>query len=516
MRRRIDLPVLAAVLLAPAVFALTRGPEGSFDIWWHLATGRWIVEHRAVPHTDPFSYTKPDEPWIAHEWATDVLLYCLYSRWGLRGLALFRQLVAASTAVLLYLLCLRLRSHPLIAYGAGLFFVCFLGPTLNARPQVLLSLLFLLALHIVLSHRRGAEHAIWWLLPLAAVWANVHGGFIVLFCLLGLYAIDRAFSGDGPGLVGRLRLSATAPVILVGALCLLATLVNPNGLEGALYPLQYFVGETKWHTNVIIEYASPDFSTPAMAVPGLALIALLALLAASRHRSALLGTLVLLFFTYSFLRWQRMVAIFGVVALAALSEHLTAYLGLGRRTPSTKPVQVKPFFVWSVFLLAAVLAVAGSPWTVAVEKLLDRERYPLRPVEFATANGIKGNLLNTYRYGGYIIWQRYGERVVFIDGRADMYGRAMFEDYQTMVEARPGWKQLLERYDIAWVLIDRKKPLAKVLRLVEGWHLVYGDRRDVLFVRQGPPNEEVLRRWREGKLQHPRPDVMPRGAEPAR
>ena len=35
-----------------------------FDTWWHLAAGRWIATHHAVPVTDTLSHTVRDHAWV--------------------------------------------------------------------------------------------------------------------------------------------------------------------------------------------------------------------------------------------------------------------------------------------------------------------------------------------------------------------------------------------------------------------------------------------------------------------
>ena len=69
------------------------------DIWWHLRTGQWIVEHAAVPRTDPFSTFGQDKPWIAYSWLFEVLVYGLYRGLGLAGIVLYRLAMAFLVAV---------------------------------------------------------------------------------------------------------------------------------------------------------------------------------------------------------------------------------------------------------------------------------------------------------------------------------------------------------------------------------------------------------------------------------
>ena len=58
------------------------------DTYWHLATGDWILNHRAIPTTDPFSYTFAGAPWQAHEWLSEVLMALVFRAGGWSGLAL--------------------------------------------------------------------------------------------------------------------------------------------------------------------------------------------------------------------------------------------------------------------------------------------------------------------------------------------------------------------------------------------------------------------------------------------
>src|SRR5690349_6491865 len=70
------LALLAGLYAAPA-YVLMR-PVVDADIWWHLATGRWVVEHRALPQTDPFSMYGHNRPYVAYSWLFDVVVYQLY------------------------------------------------------------------------------------------------------------------------------------------------------------------------------------------------------------------------------------------------------------------------------------------------------------------------------------------------------------------------------------------------------------------------------------------------------
>ncbi|HEX9105026.1 MAG TPA: hypothetical protein VF997_22600, partial [Polyangia bacterium] len=64
------------------------------DPWWHLATGRWIVEHHAIPRVDPFSFTVAGAPWRAVDWLADLVLYGSFALAGNAGLGALTALAA--------------------------------------------------------------------------------------------------------------------------------------------------------------------------------------------------------------------------------------------------------------------------------------------------------------------------------------------------------------------------------------------------------------------------------------
>ena len=61
---------------------------GDDDFFWHLATGRYVVENKVVPDKDVFGYVTAGNDWIPFEWGWDVIIFGLYSLVTLFGQAL--------------------------------------------------------------------------------------------------------------------------------------------------------------------------------------------------------------------------------------------------------------------------------------------------------------------------------------------------------------------------------------------------------------------------------------------
>src|SRR5215218_5575821 len=91
------LPMLLAVLLIPAALGSSGTIFNDGDVSWHIATGQWILDHGAIPRTDPFSFTWADRPWVPIEWLAEVVMAGAYRIAGYSGIA------ALATAALIAL-----------------------------------------------------------------------------------------------------------------------------------------------------------------------------------------------------------------------------------------------------------------------------------------------------------------------------------------------------------------------------------------------------------------------------
>jgi hypothetical protein len=234
-----------ALLALPALTALQ--PVAEYDTWWHLRTGQWICEHGTVPSTDPFSTAGAGKPWVAYSWLFGLLFHGLYQALGLRGIVLYRVVLAVAVVAALRHLVARRQRHFALAAGLVAAAAVALTPLLvGERPGLVTILFCTLTLDAVLTLREGGRSRAVWLLPFCyVVWANVHVQFVHGLFLLGLGCaaplLDRVLglrragrNGDVWGSPGWWRLAG-----LTGA-CFAATFVNPYGAR--LY-------------SVVIEYA---------------------------------------------------------------------------------------------------------------------------------------------------------------------------------------------------------------------------------------------------------------------
>ena len=505
---------LLPFVLLSAVFALTVAPATDPDFWWHLRTGQFIAETRTVPHVDIFSHTAAGREWVAHEWLTEVLMFAVFKGAGWAGLIASFSLVMTAALWLAYWRARERTPHPTPAGAAVLLATFACAPILGVRPQMisfLLTSVFVLLLGRYARERRA--RSLWPLPALMLVWANMHGAFALGLALVGVtgvgVALDDLFApadeerarseaaraGESRARAARRRLrgvwAGVRPLCVALAACAAAVALNPNGARLFTYPLETIASGAMQRN--IQEWLSPDFHR-AEALPfALLLLATFAALALSPRRPRPSELLLLAVSAYAALRSWRNIPFFALVAAPALAEH--AWLLINERLRSRRPATenegaAKPTALQLILNAALFVVVPAALCVLTVSRAAGRqesveaEKYPAAAVEFLRGHGEAGPVFNAYGWGGYLVWKLYPERTVYIDGRADVYGDALVEDYLRAEAGEPGWRELLERDRIRSVMIAPDAALASLLREDGGWARVYEDRQAVIFFKR--------------------------------
>jgi hypothetical protein len=477
-RNRFETMVVVLVVLAFYLLLAfkTLGPYCDTDLWWHLAVGKWIVEHREVPHTDPFSRmsqeSPPGTPWVAYSWLYEVLIYKVYQTAGLPGVILYRTLMASAIFVSLALLMARYRPHFLIVTQALGLAVLALMPVMTERPWLFTILFSIWTLHAVLRWREQLGGWVVWLLPLVyVVWANVHIQFVYGLFILGLACVapvlDRLY-GEEPTLpyAGRLGTPAWRRLLVLTAACAAATLLNPHGpsLYGVVY--EYATQAAPFQT-VVDELSAPSFRF-IQDWAGLALFGAAAFALGRRRKASAFGVLLLAAAAVLAFRAKRDFWFVAVTALALLARSFPASAPRPRRLP-VELVGGLGFAAVAVVLFGWALLAQDYFLQKDLEKT-----FPVKAVAFVKEKGYRGPLFNHFGWGGYLIWA-LPELPVSIDGRTNLYGPQRISQVFHTARGLPGWRTDPNLVAAQVVLLDRNLPLAELLRLDSRFEKVYED-----------------------------------------
>ncbi|MBI3517117.1 MAG: hypothetical protein HY060_24050 [Proteobacteria bacterium] len=476
-RAGIALPLGVALAVYATVVARGSAVLADPDPYAHIATGRWILAHYAIPHSDPFSHSVPGRAWVAHEWLAEVATAWLYDHVGWSGLVFATAILfAAALAMLVAALRRYIEAPWAIVAGIAAWGLCL--PHLLARPHLFaLPLLVLWVAGLVAA--RAAERAPSpWLAAAMVLWANLHGSYMFGLGLAALIAGEAVFEAAD----WRTALARAARWGGFGALALLAAAATPHGFAGLALPFELMGMETG--LSRVKEWQSPDFQQTQPLELWLMLVLLAALLLGLRVPVTRIAMVLVLL--HMALAHQRHGEILGLVApllvapalapqirdLVATSEVMRRARALGSRLGPT----AGRITGLSLAFVAAVAATAlrhPSPQTIG--------RYtPAAAVAAARAHGVAGPVLNDYNFGGYLIFEGIAP---FIDGRFDMYGDAFLAREGKLAEL----PALLADYRIGWTLVGATSQRAVLMDHLPGWHRIYGDDIAVVHVRDGTP-----------------------------
>ena len=442
------------------------------DVWWHLKTGEYIAAHRAVPQTDPFSYTRAGQPWVAHEWLSEILMYGLYRVVGWKGLSVVFALILCASFCILYLRC------PENTYLSGAITVWgawATTPVWGVRPQVV-SLLFTSVWLLILERSERRPQLLWWTLPLTVLWVNLHAGFALGLALLALFLagefLERFLSVQPLAATsGRLRSLALAFL-----LNLVVVPLNPNGVRMYSYPLQTL--RSKAMQSYISEWGSPNFHRADYWPFLLLLLAVVAGLAWSSTKVRLRDMLLLVGSTFAALSSIRLIPLFVLIAVPLIARTTKSWV----RDRSSARARRRMAF--NAVILVAMAAFVAAHITVVFRQQhqMEAEHFPADAAAFLAVHPPDQPIFNHYDWGGYLIWKLYPRTRVFIDGRADLYGDAMFQQFMQAYLLTNDWQQTLTRWHVGTVIAPPDSALATGLRNHPGWSVGYEDARAVIFL----------------------------------
>lgn len=499
-----DTRKLAVAILFTGLFAMAvRAPLDS-DLWWHLQAGRVTVESGRPLQTDLFSHTREGARWINHSWLTQVVLFKLFDWFSHGGLALWVGVLVVATFVFVYV--------QMEGDAFARAFVAVLAATTSAvvwsaRPQIV-SLLFtaVVGYALYLLKWRG-KNRLWVLPPLFVLWVNLHAGYTLGFLLIGCFLageslnhlIAHVIPGDDP-VVSWKQLAVLLGAALLSAILLV---LNPNTARMWAYPWDTVaIGSLR---ELIQEWQSPDFH-PLYTQPFIWMaLALLASVGLSGRRIDGVDLVTVSAFAYTALLSARNIGPFAIVAAPVLSRRVATIIARVQARPGVRVATGRAerssacseprtcsravYGVLNVVILALVVALAG--WKVslplgrAFNEQVQGETLPVGAVEWIERERPEGRMFNRYRWGGYLIWRLWPEYQVFVDGRTDLYGDEVLEDYVEIATAGPRAMELLEAYGVTWAVIWPEDALGTLLAC-EGWELGYEDGVSAVWVRVLP------------------------------
>ncbi len=450
------------------------------DFWWHLRTGQYIRQNRALPVPDPFAYTTAAAGQaysgeertryfnLTHEWLAQVLFFLVYRASGSGGVVLFRAMLLTAFCGLAGWVAYRRTGHFYRALACALAAGGIAAAFAQDRPYVISY--FLLAATIAALEAGGKW--VWLLPPLFLVWANCHGGFFLGWVVLAAYAAAKRDL--------HFRLAALISIAISG--------LNPNGFRIPWILASY---RGSFMQSRLLEWARPTLWPPHWFT--LLLFSAAVVLVWSRRRVRLVDWLLFAAFAAAALAAARNEILVGLIAPIVIFTYLPEWK---RRLPAAAPWAAVASLVvalaWGI-LGANFFQLRVNPW-----------KWPAGAADFLQSHGVTQHMFNTYEYGGYLMWRLWPQQRVFIDGRA--LSESVFMDYARILynhDATGGKsaEELLRQYGVEVIVMNGFEYVTGNVYLLApaladprqaDWKLVYSDPQAMVFMRQPPPGVQPL------------------------
>lgn len=491
------LPSLTDVAFALPLFILFGILPGSklllsdADVGWHLRTGEWILDHRAVPVRDLFSFTRPGEPWFAWEWGWDVCFGAIHRYSGLGGVVLANVLILCLVSVLTFRLIRHACSNDVISLAITAIAMC--GSTVHwlARPHLLSWLFFLAFAHLIARASEHGYRSLLWLPPLTLLWTNIHGSFFLGICMLVIAAVAPFLQWAVHGGSWRATWTRSVPFLTCVPVCAAVTLINPYGWRLHEHLITYLRDPKQM--NLMQEFQSLNFHfAPAGFVEIMLLMGAASLFWCAKE-GRWYGFLTVLMWAHLGLFAVRNIPIYLFLSAPWIGCMLADAVESSSRGARwirkycSLPVEFQPlerlerlYLFAAAGLIIVALNVAAGRGNFSAG--FDPKIFPEKSLA----------MINRYRptrifandqWSAYLIYQCFPKQKVFIDDRSDFYGAAMLDRVGHILNARWDWEADLLRFSTDMVIVAPDAPLATVLKGSPRWQLVLDNRKVVVFER---------------------------------
>jgi hypothetical protein len=309
------------------------------------------------------------------------------------------------------------------------------------------------------ADRRAAPS--FWLLPLLALWANLHGGFVFGLFLIGPIALDALLNAEASA-----RKTLLARWAAFGLAALIASCLTPYGWN-ALLASQKILSLGK-ALPLISEWRPADFG--GIGIFELTLLAGIGLALLRGVRLPPMRIALLLGLVHMALSQSRAAEMLALVAPLVLAEPLARQIGDAEASGSRNSPPMRGALVAGII----VALVAGTVAYASVHRYEPNMRgTPVAAVaELKTLN--LARVFNDYDFGGYLIASSVP---TFIDGRTELFGETFFVDHNNasgLMEPENLFR-LLDAYKIEATLLRTQSAATKLLDHIDGWQKIYSD-----------------------------------------
>lgn len=480
------------------------------DMWWHIRLGEQILNGSFISN---LTFTCQNYLWINHSWLSDVLIAVFNQLFGLGGLSIFFALVFLTGIVFNFLSLKKILIQEKINIsrtGILLYFIVFtliLASFIAIRPQVFTFLFINILLYFLLHFHFSNKINYKWLLGLFllfVLWVNLHGGFLIGIALIAIfflyYFIDiliNLYKFDKNKIKEAFIKGRFLFILII--LCLLATLINPFGLDLWKEAFTLILGSN--NASFINEWRSLDIKSPYNLF--YFLLFLFPLVVQIINKKSLLRLIILIpFGLISFYSIRYILPVSSIVILIAFVEGIILLSKIFKKIEQDKEI-IKLLNILKVMIAAfvVVIGVVGAYISItffqSLSNINDKNNvgmliYPIEAKMHLIENQevYKNlNFYNTYVWGGYLSYN-LPDFKWFIDGRMPewvckgLVNKNLMLDYIEVEDLKKDWKTVLGKYNIGAIIVRTNSSISNVLIESNEWQINYTDKIATVFIKK--------------------------------
>lgn len=439
------------------------------DTLWAIKVGEWISTNSRVPFCDTFSWTVNGNPWVAHEWLFDFLIYKFYLHMDFQGIVIFFFISLLLLFFLLWKLYQKEDKNTVQIIIIFFIVIIMMNNLLNSffvvRPHIYGLIFFTYFLYVLLQNQK-----LLCTLPLVTIiWSNMHGSVVLGIAMVLLQLIHETtfnyYEKEKPVLNVRL--------ILTTIFVVLFSLSNPYGIK--LWESAFWL-ITSSVNHQIYEWQPPNFSEISLLVVYIIIIVTTVMIGFIKKETndkrkwfiSLIYLIVTFYVAFTGVRYFPYLAVcWGLFLLKNLHDNVL----------SEVKILKKCAVVFSTLFIMLLVVTNSGKYPSSIDDSLQKNKWPREAIGHLE----QVETFNEYIWGGYLIYKNVP---VFIDGRADVYQKEseVFQDYVDIVRFKKDPVEILEKYQIKQVLISINTPLDLYLKRA-GWVEKYRDNVAVIYLK---------------------------------
>jgi len=494
---------------------------GDDDVFWHLATGRFILQTGHVPSIDVFGFMTQGQEWMPFEWGWDVLTYAIYSFSGYVGLSVLRSALIIIVFLIFYYLSTRFKVSNTFSIFSLLILAFGMIDRLTPRPHLISYLFFALLLLIVCEYRyfnRGNKKILYFIPVIFLFWANMHMGIIAGGFLLALFFISEFIStyyhGNNPS-VKPLDKNDLKHLFIIFTVSAVMMLVNPNFFQTYIYAydhtkMKMLETVNEWMSPFAARYTD---SFVSYIYKALLFIGVFNILYAIKKKDWFFAILYIGFALYS-VRAMRFTVDFVIISLVFTTVSVYEYLNLIKSNELKVFLFKKPplKIAIGIFILFLIYNIPNNK--LYLEHLayyrvsgtgINSDFIPTSMFDFMKQNNVPNvgeKVFNHFGTGGFFVWNFEGKQN-FIDSRN--LNDDIFMKYQQILLKRPGFEQKLDEYGIDYVIYlapdlvrdpkEMENTCISYFSKNSNWKLIFWDDKSFLWVKNLPKFKELILKY---------------------